>query len=81
MSPRVQLDECGCVGDDKFQLCLSMVPPMLKMGWETDQVFSTEGTREYWQCKLKPYLETAVAIQTDLTISDHYSNSILFEID
>lgn len=60
-SPRV-MDDCGCLKVAGNSLCLTMTPPMLKLGWQTDQVYSTQGTHKYWQVRFKPYIETAATI-------------------
>jgi hypothetical protein len=58
-SPRVQSTDLGCAyKQNENSWCFTMTPPLLRAGWEYDQVFSTSSGIEYWQLKLKPYLLT-----------------------
>lgn len=44
-SPRV-MEECGCLTfGTSSSFCVDMTPPMVKVGWATDQVFSEDSGR------------------------------------
>jgi hypothetical protein len=79
-SPLV-MEECGCLTfGSGSSICLDMTPPMVKIGWATDQVFSTDGAYEYWQVRFKPYVETAVTIKLTINIDRVYYNEITLDI-
>ena len=53
---------------------------MTKIGWQTDQVFSTQGSTEYWQVRFKPYVEAYVVIKLIINIDRVYYNEITLDV-
>lgn len=79
-SPRVT-EDCGCLNFGSASACLSMTPPMVKVGWQTDQVASSVSGDNYWQVRFKPYVEVAATIESELIIEDIYSNTLTVDVD
>lgn len=57
------MDDCGCLRVLSNSLCLTMTPPMLKIGWEIEQIY-TEGTPNSWIIRIKPNIEAQADVQT-----------------
>lgn len=50
--------------------CLVQQSPMLRVGWETDQIVGKSGTTaSYWTARFRPYAEVYVDFTTTLTLS------------
>lgn len=53
---------------------------MVKLGWQTDQVYSTQGGHKYWQVRFRPYVKTDVVIKNELTITKVFYNSLKVDV-
>ena len=63
VSPRV-MEESGCLRVGESSLCLSMTPPMLKVGWEFYQSYTSGNP---WIVRFRPNFQAQANIQTQLT--------------
>ena len=78
-SPRVDQsysgNECGCLSlGGTSTICCYMTPPMVQVGWQTNQVFSTQSSHNYWQLTFEPYVQAYVVIEWVVEITNMYYN-------
>jgi len=72
------------IDNDTNSWCIVTTPPMLKIGWEFDQSYSSESVDsesiDYWELRFRPYFEGYGYMQSILDLSEAYYNELTVEL-
>lgn len=79
-SPKVGDYKCF-ISTSTVTWCLNSVGPFAKIGWETEQTYSTLSGVDYWQVRLKPYAQGKVYIQSQFNIVKTFYNEFVIDLD
>lgn len=88
-SRKVRAADCAgyqcIIENDTNSWCIVSAPPMLQVGWEIVQTFSSETISstaiKYWNVRVKPYAQGSVYIQNILDMSKLYYNEFTVDLD
>ena len=79
-SPKVGDYKCF-ISDKSLTWCTNSVGPFATVGWETEQTYSTLNSIDYWQVRLKPYIQAKIYIQSQFNIVKTYYNELTIDLD
>lgn len=72
------MDDYGCVYLGQSSMCLTQTPPMLKVGWQFYQQYSSGSP---WIIRFRPNFDAQVNFAAQLTIASILFDQVKLEID
>eukprot|EP00349_Pseudokeronopsis_sp_Brazil_P005941 CAMPEP_0202963538 /NCGR_PEP_ID=MMETSP1396-20130829/7548_1 /ASSEMBLY_ACC=CAM_ASM_000872 /TAXON_ID= /ORGANISM="Pseudokeronopsis sp., Strain Brazil" /LENGTH=100 /DNA_ID=CAMNT_0049684845 /DNA_START=100 /DNA_END=402 /DNA_ORIENTATION=- len=83
--PRVMGQTCCIIENDVNEWCIYQEDPMLEVGWDVQQTFSSEtissASVQYWNMRLMPYAQASIYIQNTVDLGMLYFNELTVDLD